>query len=160
MSIKRNPPNYQIDHQMAVIIWKFLFESSYFPKVKLVSQSQFKTKIKPQMTAADHSTMTTKSANDHPRGEPAFLTPAQNRTLSWRARRRFFTYLLRRSMMSFYSKISYPAKPIVSKTFSARVVFNLRNCKRIGQGKCTLIEGFAYNNSLKILLASLLVELL
>ena len=39
MSIKRNPPNYQIDHQMAVIIWKCLFESGNEEQARMLSKT-------------------------------------------------------------------------------------------------------------------------
>ena len=38
MSIKRNPPNYQIDHQIAEDIWKSLFESGHEELAKMLSK--------------------------------------------------------------------------------------------------------------------------
>ena len=39
MSEKKNPPNYQIDHRMAVIIWKSLFESGNEEQARMLSKA-------------------------------------------------------------------------------------------------------------------------
>ena len=39
MSKKRNPPHYQIDHQITVDIWRSLFESGNEEQVRMLSKA-------------------------------------------------------------------------------------------------------------------------